>query len=44
MRHKQRVKLREQAPLPFLIESLSHEGRGVAHYGQQPEQDRKSVV
>lgn len=37
MRHKQRVKLREQAPLPFLIESLSHEGRGVAHYGQQPE-------
>ncbi len=36
MRRKQRVKLREQAPLPFVIEALSHEGRGVAHYGDQP--------
>lgn len=37
MRRKQRERLREQPPTTFTIESLSHEGRGVAHYGTEPE-------
>ena len=37
MRRKQREKLRQQAPLTFTIESLSHEGRGVAHYSDHPD-------
>jgi 23S rRNA (uracil1939-C5)-methyltransferase len=37
MRRKQRERLREQPPTTFTIESLSHEGRGVAHYGTDPE-------
>ncbi len=32
MRRKQRERLREQAPLTFVIDRLSHEGRGVSHY------------
>lgn len=37
MRRKQRERLRQQEPLTFTIESLSHEGRGVSHYGSHPE-------
>jgi 23S rRNA (uracil1939-C5)-methyltransferase len=37
LRRKQRDRLREQPPLTFTIESLSHEGRGVAHYGTHPD-------
>ncbi|WP_410209663.1 23S rRNA (uracil(1939)-C(5))-methyltransferase RlmD [Aquirhabdus sp.] len=36
MRRNQREKLREQPALTFNIEKLSHEGRGVSHYGSQP--------
>lgn len=34
MRRKQREKLRQQPPLTFSIEALSHEGRGISHYAQ----------
>ncbi|XID74637.1 23S rRNA (uracil(1939)-C(5))-methyltransferase RlmD [Alkanindiges sp. WGS2144] len=37
MRRKQRERLRAQPPLTFTIEALSHEGRGISHYGQQPD-------
>jgi 23S rRNA (uracil1939-C5)-methyltransferase len=37
LRRKQRERLRQQEPLTFTIESLSHEGRGVSHYGSHPE-------
>lgn len=37
MRRKQRERLRQQEPLTFTIESLSHEGRGVSHYGSHPD-------
>jgi 23S rRNA (uracil1939-C5)-methyltransferase len=37
LRRKQRERLRQQEPLTFSIESLSHEGRGVSHYGSHPE-------
>lgn len=32
MRRKQREKLRQQPPLTFKVEGLSHEGRGISHY------------
>lgn len=35
MRRKQREKLRQQPPLTFAVETLSHEGRGISHYGEQ---------
>lgn len=35
MRRKQRDRLREQPPLTFTIERLTHEGRGVSHYQEQ---------
>ena len=34
MRRKQRERLRVQPPLTFNIEALSHEGRGISHYGE----------
>ena len=33
MRRKQRERLRVQPPMTFNIETLSHEGRGISHYG-----------
>lgn len=43
MRRKQRERLRQQEPLTFSIESLSHEGRGVSHYGSHPEHNPDKV-
>ena len=39
MRRNQREKLREQPALTFHIEKLSHEGRGVTHYGSESRAD-----
>ena len=37
MRRNQRENLRAQPALTFNIETISHEGRGVTHYGSQPD-------
>jgi len=36
MRRTQRDRLRAQPDLTFTVESLSHEGRGISHYGAAP--------
>ena len=37
MKHRAQPRLTQQATYTFQVESLSHEGRGIAHYGTHPE-------
>src|SRR5690606_8911956 len=37
MKHRARPRLQQPSEYIFQVESLSHEGRGIAHYGTHPD-------